>query len=123
MKAECPHCGEEFAKLNKGQIPTHDFPRPCRAVCPGSGQQPRRRDANLWKDDPGQQERDFIEEARLELLVYGFAVVKNVAVMRGGMSGTMPCPLCQKTVRYSIAQSNGHCAAKCETEDCVSAME
>lgn len=123
MTAQCPNCGEEFSKLNKGKIPTHDYPRPCRAVCPGAGQHPRRRDANLWKDDPGQQERDFIEGARFELLIYGFAIVKNVAGMRTEKSGTMPCPLCQKTIRYSVAPSNGHLRAKCETDNCVSAME
>ena len=122
-QAACPHCGEGFAKLNKGQIPTHDYPRPCRRVCPGSGQHPRRRDANLWKDDPEQQERDFVDEARLELLIYGFAIVKSVAGMRDGNSGAMRCPLCQRTVKYSVSPSNGHCHAQCETENCISAME
>lgn len=122
-KAQCPNCGEEFAKLNKCQIPTHDYPRPCRSVCPGSGQHPRRRDANLWKDDPTQQERDFVAEARMELLIYGFAIVKNVAGMRTEQAGTMPCPLCQKTLHYSVSPSNGHLHARCETEDCVTAME
>jgi hypothetical protein len=52
----CPHCGEifEFAALRNGAlIPTHEFPRPCRAVCPGSGQVPRNPDSDkrpLWKD-------------------------------------------------------------------------
>lgn len=53
---QCPHCGEQFpAEQCDGLIPTHDFPRPCRAVCPGSGQTPRsvhdRRP--LWKDEGG----------------------------------------------------------------------
>ena len=46
----CPHCGKVF-KINdclkvRGDVeefvvPTHDWPPPCRAVCPGSGQEPR----------------------------------------------------------------------------------
>lgn len=123
VKSQCPNCGEDFGKLNQGKIPTHDYPRPCRAVCAGSGQRPRRRGRALWKDDPSQQERDFIEEARFELLLYGFAIVKSVADMRNERSGAMECPLCQKTVKYSIAPSNGHMRARCETENCISAME
>lgn len=56
---KCPHCGKIFdgmkiatAKI-PGMIPTHDYPPPCRSVCPGSGQHPR--DPNdkrpLWKDE------------------------------------------------------------------------
>lgn len=123
MTTQCPNCGEEFTKLPGGKIPTHDFPRPCRRVCPGAGQSPRRQNAPLWKDDPAQQERDFVAAARFELLIYAFAIVKNVAGMRVGNSGTMSCPLCQKTVRYSVSPTNGHCSAKCETADCLSAME
>src|SRR6185437_257307 len=48
----CPNCGETFAELKDGKIPTHDFPRPCRAVCRGSNQQPRHPDDKslLWCD-------------------------------------------------------------------------
>lgn len=35
----CPHCGEAFPG-RRDIIPTHDFPRPGRAVCPGSGLEP-----------------------------------------------------------------------------------
>lgn len=52
---KCPHCGELFtpAQLKSDLTPTHDFPRPCRAVCPGSGQYPRDAESDnrpLWKD-------------------------------------------------------------------------
>lgn len=31
----CSHCKDSF-QLKGGLIPTHDFPKPCRSVCPGS---------------------------------------------------------------------------------------
>lgn len=122
--AECPHCGEGFATLKNGsEIPTHDFPRPCRQVCPGSGEAPRRKDSQLWKDEPKQRERDFLDGARMELRLYGFAVVKQVAMLRGDNFGDIECPLCGGSVRYSIATSNGHCSAVCDRPGCVKAME
>ena len=55
----CPHCGKLFHFRDcvyqdvRGLVPTHDFPVPCRAICPGSGQTPR--DSHdrrpLWKDE------------------------------------------------------------------------
>lgn len=51
----CPHCGREYSVrgLKNKLIPTHDYPVPCRSVCPGSQQIPR--DVNdrrpLWKDE------------------------------------------------------------------------
>lgn len=53
IKFMCPHCGEIFTRLTNELIPTHDWPRPCRQVCPGSGQVPRNPDSDkrpLWKD-------------------------------------------------------------------------
>jgi hypothetical protein len=53
---KCPHCGREYSpQACKPLIPTHDWPPPCRAVCPGSGQIPRNAETDrrpLWKDDP-----------------------------------------------------------------------
>lgn len=122
--ATCPHCGEKFTRLDKGRIPMHDFPKPCRQVCRGSDQQPKAHDDTpLWKDDPEQQGRDFFEAARMELLIYGFAVVKHMAELSGVKAGKIQCPLCGKQVRYSVAECNGHCAARCETEKCINAME
>lgn len=122
--ATCPYCGEKFTKLKDGKIPMHDFPKPCRAVCRGSGQEPKSHDDTpLWKDDPAQEGRDFWEEARQELKIYGFAVVKQMAIFSGQKSGKTECPLCGKQVKFSVASSNCHCAAHCETEGCIRAME
>jgi hypothetical protein len=54
---KCPHCGKEFqySQLTvKSLVPTHDWPPPCRSVCPGSGQIPRgiADKRILWKDEP-----------------------------------------------------------------------
>ena len=50
---KCPHCGWEFFHAVDGLVPTHDFPKPCRMVCPGSRQAPRSTaDVRpLWKDE------------------------------------------------------------------------
>lgn len=32
--------------------------------------------------------------------------------------GSIPCPCCSGTVRYSRARSNGHWAVRCSTQDC-----
>lgn len=54
-KYKCPHCGEIFhaPRCRDGLIPTHDFPRLTRRVCPGSGNAPRNAMSDrrpLWKD-------------------------------------------------------------------------
>ncbi len=36
----CPHCGEDVL-VRDGLTTTHDWPKPFRQVCPGSGQHPR----------------------------------------------------------------------------------
>lgn len=122
--ATCPHCGETFTSLKAGKIPTHDYPRPCRQVCRGSGEEPKAHaDTPLWKDDPDQQGRDFFEAARQELVIYGFAVVKQMALLSGKASGETTCPLCLMAARFSIAGSNGHCAVRCSTKGCINASE
>lgn len=40
IQFECQHCGEQFTSLADGLIPTHDYSKPCRSVCPGSRQKP-----------------------------------------------------------------------------------
>lgn len=40
-----------------------------------------------------------------------------------GEGGTMPCPICGKSIQVHRARINGHVAAKCETADCVRFME
>lgn len=37
-------------------------------------------------------------------------------------SGTIVCPACEKTLYYTVAPSNGHIHAKCETDNCISYM-
>lgn len=55
MNMKCPDCGTLFEvdKLIKGLIPTHDYPKPCRVVCPGSKHSPRSTADGrpLWKDE------------------------------------------------------------------------
>jgi len=124
MKLTCPHCGKEFKSLKEGRIPTHDYPPPCRAVCRGSTQAPKaKEDTPLWKDDPLQEARDWAEMARMEMLLYGFGAVKHWAILTNQTSGEVKCFLCQKTAKFSVAASNGHCAVKCETPGCVNACE
>lgn len=51
---KCPHCGEKFTQSQCDPLtPCHDYPRPCRACCPGSKQTPRsvNDDRPLWKDE------------------------------------------------------------------------
>jgi len=36
MIMKCSYCGKKF-DLDILYAPTHDFPPPCRSVCPGSG--------------------------------------------------------------------------------------
>lgn len=52
----CPHCGWTYQPDGDGWslVPTHDFPKPARAVCPGSQQTPRNAQTDrrpLWKDE------------------------------------------------------------------------
>ncbi len=48
VQVMCPNCGSLFPQTY--YIPTHDFPKPTRQVCKGSGQAPRRPDdtRRLW---------------------------------------------------------------------------
>jgi len=64
-----------------------------------------------------------IKMIRMELLTMGFAAAKQIAIWKGEQRGRMPCPLCQKTLSFSIAETNGHMAARCETSGCIHAME
>ena len=46
---ECSYCGELLQQKN-GVVPHHDFPKPCRMLCRGSGNPPREANEPLWKD-------------------------------------------------------------------------
>lgn len=73
---------------------------------------------NTEDDDPEQT----IKSLRMEILIYGFAAVKEIARLRGLRSGIMECPLCQSDLKFSIA-GNGHLSAKCSTSKCINMME
>lgn len=77
----------------------------------------------LYKDDPEQQAKDFFYRARQELLLYGFAVVKQMAIYSGKPRGETMCPLCGQRVAWAIAESNGHCRVNCSSSHCVSGIE
>lgn len=52
----CPHCGE-IVQIKDTLTVYHDWPKPCRAVCPGSKQNPRCAESDgrlLWngKENP-----------------------------------------------------------------------
>lgn len=56
---KCPYCGWEYEdhveSLHIRLVPTHDFPKPCRAICPGSSRVPRDAKTDtrpLLKDEP-----------------------------------------------------------------------
>jgi len=40
-----------------------------------------------------------------------------------GGGGTVPCPVCEGVLYYSISSCNGHCHGKCETDKCFFWME
>lgn len=51
----CPHCGEEVGLAEGGLTEYHDWPKPTRQVCPGSGQNPRCAESDarpLWNGRP-----------------------------------------------------------------------
>lgn len=64
-----------------------------------------------------------IELLLMELRLYGFACAKEIARLTKKPVGSMPCPMCGGTLRYSTAASNGHFAASCSRDGCIKAME
>lgn len=46
------------------------------------------------------------------------AAIKASGDIQPGMEGSIPCPCCSGTVRYTRARSNGHWAVRCSTLDC-----
>ena len=54
MTGMCPHCGEEV-EVKDSLTAYHDYPKPCRVVCPGSKQHPRNAESDarpLWNGKP-----------------------------------------------------------------------
>ena len=64
-----------------------------------------------------------IEEVLCELRLHAFVAVKEISVLRGLTCGEMECPMCGQLLLFSTAQSNGHVAAHCTREGCLSCME
>jgi hypothetical protein len=50
-------------------------------------------------------------------------LIREDAGGKKGAAGTVKCPECGGKLRYSIAETNGHIRAVCETADCISFMQ
>ena len=74
-------------------------------------------------DNLGETPEERIQAMLQRLRVTGFIVAKEIAKQRGLTSGTMECPMCHGSLRFSIASCNGHMAAMCETENCIKWIE
>jgi hypothetical protein len=66
---------------------------------------------------------EHISQLLDELMIVGFAVVKEIATLRKQQSGVMLCPMCGRELRFSIAKSNGHLAAHCKRQGCINIVE
>jgi len=42
---------------------------------------------------------------------------------KSGGAGEDICPVCKGKLNYSISSYNGHCHAKCETDNCIKLMQ
>lgn len=62
-----------------------------------------------------------VYKMRTDLLVFGFAAVKEIAKARKETAGSMPCPLCQEPLIFSVAM--GHYRALCSKAECINIME
>lgn len=71
----------------------------------------------------GLKNAERIETLLAGLKMEGFIVAKDIATILGRTRGEMPYPLCQKTLKFSIAAGNRHMAAKCSTPYCINMME
>jgi hypothetical protein len=81
---KCPYCGRLFfdSELAGKLIPTHDYPQPCRMVCPGAGQYPRNvTDLRpLWKDDHSAMREEwagFVDGPPAEPHITTFAIFNS----------------------------------------------
>jgi hypothetical protein len=62
-------------------------------------------------------------DASFERIRKALAAIREAAGGRRGVGGTIACPNCGGRLGYSIAGSNGHVHARCETPRCVSFMQ
>jgi hypothetical protein len=81
--------------------------------------------------EPTQEQIDADEKKSEELFERTMKARKAIVDFLGGpwkkgmraVSGTLPCPCCQKGTLTFSRGGNGHIHASCFTEDCVSWME
>lgn len=73
--------------------------------------------APITKEERDQLRKDL--PRRLEMI--GKAREAIIATKQG--SGVIDCPNCGNKLHFSVARSNGHVHAHCETRLCVSWME
>lgn len=71
-------------------------------------------------EEVAQEEREVGES--LERILKARAAIVEATGGRGGLSGTVDCPNCEGTLRYTVA-SNGHVWAICSTGGCARWME
>lgn len=79
--------------------------------------------ANCEKLSPYTKEE--LDAKLTEIEKRSVATTKAIAAIRKqkSQSGTVQCPLCEKNITYSVAQSNGHIWACCSTEGCLQWMQ
>jgi len=61
-------------------------------------------------------------EAGLGGVLAAIAAIQKKEGKKRGVVGTIECPVCGKSLKYSIAASNGHVWGKCETTNCLAWM-
>lgn len=66
---------------------------------------------------------EWLETAQFELQLFGFAAVKQYAILAKKQAGEIDCPLCGSQLTFVVAELNGHCAVKCSRDGCIKAME
>ena len=57
FRGMCPHCGEDVG-VTDGLTDYHDYPIPCRSVCPGVKQNYRNAESDarlLWNGEPNRR--------------------------------------------------------------------
>lgn len=65
------------------------------------------------------------DEARLSHYVETLLAVMNACPIKGGVDGTMPCPVCTTgTIHYRrVANKRRHLRAYCDAPDCFQVLE
>jgi hypothetical protein len=61
----------------------------------------------------------LVQIGRIGALNYGYDLVNRITKMIEQKQGTMPCPLCQQTLTYSVNE-HSYFIVQCSTTDCIS---